>query len=483
LSNLALNASGFIRQIIMAWILGLSSQIDLLLLAMIVPSIIQSMIGGGAGEIMVIKREKKGYSEGSFEALYILSCLIPVIILGLLYFLFLEFIIPFFDIDPASVNTFTGMSVIFLVNMVPGTFVSVLRPHLYSMGLYRFFSYSTIVSQAAGILFILVTVKRMGIWSFAYSYLFTSLLNSLWFSFRSKLYFPGIMNLAVWKHEASELIKLMKRVFSLSAQTLINHLATFWERSLSVKYLTPGYLSALNYSKTITELPNSVILSSVLTTSYIEQVRLHKESYSDFEVYTSRTLRLLLNAGFFLQIIMLILAPAIIIIIFRRGKFDNAAVETTLAIYNILTIGFNPKLVMNFFSRTMYILGEYRKLLIVIIFRVIVNIILMVFFINIFTNTIPAAAVTGFVLMSATLYLILMKKIELPGFGRFVIISLSATILSIGIIYLHSFTLSYYIGFSLPLFIATGASLIVFLQRHNMEPGIIKKIRRFFWKK
>ena len=82
ISNLVINATGFLRQLLMAWLLGISAQVDLLLLAMVVPAIIQSMIGGGAGEILVIRREKEGLREGSFEALFIVACLVPVLLLG-----------------------------------------------------------------------------------------------------------------------------------------------------------------------------------------------------------------------------------------------------------------------------------------------------------------------------------------------------------------------------------------------------------------
>ncbi|MDX9930780.1 MAG: hypothetical protein RBS37_13130, partial [Bacteroidales bacterium] len=296
-SNLTINLAGFLRQVLMAWILGLSAQVDILLLAMIVPAIIQAMIGGGAGEIMVIKRDKQGYREGSFEALYIMTCLLPVVILGLLYYLSLNLLIPLYNIDEGDQQLFRGFSLLFIVNMLPGTFNSVLRPHLYSKGHYSFYALSSIVSQFAGIVFIIVTVRQLGIYSFAWSHLIASLINAVWFSFRSGLCLPCIFRLAVWRHEAGQLVALMKRVFSLSVQTLLNHFATFWERSLSVRFLSAGYLSSLNYSKTLTELPGNVLLSSVLTTSYIEQTKLHKEDYGSFERYTAKTLRLLVSAG------------------------------------------------------------------------------------------------------------------------------------------------------------------------------------------
>ncbi|MBE0673089.1 MAG: hypothetical protein IH591_00360 [Bacteroidales bacterium] len=490
-SNLAVNLAGFLRQVIMAWVLGVSAGVDLLLLAMIVPSIIQAMIGGGAGEIMVIKRDRPGHSQGSFETLYIVSCLIPVVLLGALWYLFSGLVTPFFDITVADEGLFRGLSLIFIINMLPGTFTSVLRPHLYSGGHYAFYAVSTIVSQIVGILFIIFTVGRLGIWSFAWSHLISGTMNAVWFSFRAGLKPAGIFSPAVWKHEAEQLVILMKRVFSLSVQTLLNHFATFWERSLSVKYLSAGYLSSLNYSRTLTELPNTVLLSSVLTTSYIEQVRLHKEDYAGFETYTARTLKLIINAGFLFQALMLLLAPVIIILVYRRGRFDNEAVQTTLVIFNIITVGFLPRLVMNFFSRTMYILGEYRKLLLAITIKVVAQISVMVAFINLAGHAIPFAIVAGFMIVALLLYIFMKKHVALPSIMSFVarlgIISLASTAL----LMVHSYTIDHYIGksnttiflLSLPLMLIASAAILYFMHRNHITPAFITKIRNRIWTK
>lgn len=475
----------------MAWALGMSSRVDLLLLAMIVPTIIQAMIGGGAGEILVIKRDKPGLGEGSFEAIFIFSCLIPVIIVGAAYFFSLSLIVPFFDIESTDIGLFRSLSLIFIVNMIPGTFVSVLRPHLYSKGYYGFYALSTIVSQLAGIALIIITVKSLGIYSFAWSYLFANFLNAIWFSFRSGLYVPDIIKPSVWKHELQQLVTLMKRVYSLSLQTLINHFATFWERSLSVKYLSPGYLSSLNYSKTLTELPNSVLLSSVLTTSYIEQVRLHKTDREKFSKYTADTLNLLIKTGFMFQMLMLLLAPVLIILVFRRGKFDNTSVHSCLIIFNILTIGFLPRLIMNFLSRTMYILGEYKKLLLAVFLKFVIQVSIMAVFITMAKNTIPFAIVTGFMFISILLFVYLGRSTFLPSLRRFIWTLVIISVVSTGLLLLHFYTIDLYLGKTnfqvfllyLPLIIISAAIFLIFLHRNGISPAFMKKIELLFWKR
>ncbi len=490
-SNLFVNLSSFLRQVIMAWFLGVSANVDILLLSMIVPTIIQAMIGGGAGEILVIKREKPSFHEGSFEVVFIVMCLLPVILLGALFYLFLGPLIPFFNIDADSTVLFRNLSIIFLVNMIPGTFTSILRPHLYSRGHYGFYAIATIISQVAGLLLIIVLVKSMGIYAFAFSYLCANLLNALIFSFKTGLPFKDLFSLRVWKHETEQLLVMLRRVFSLGIQTFINYFATFWERSLSVKYLTPGYLSSLNYSKTLSEIPNAVLLSSILTTSYIEQVKLHKEDQQAFSDYTAKILEMLLKIGFMFQVLMLLFAPVIIILVFRRGRFDNNAVVTSLMIFNILTISFLPKLIMNFFSRTMYILGEYKKLLLSVIFRFIVQMSFMAGLITLFRHAIPTAFALSYLAVTVLLFYIVSKIIRLPGIKRFIFRIVIISCISTALLLFHSYTLPLYIEYSnlkifllsLPLIVVATIVFIEALRRNGIEIAVLNKIFGRLWQR
>ena len=289
----------------------------------------------------------------------------------------------------------------------------------------------------------------------------------------------------------TELAALIKRVYSLSLQTLINHFATFWERSLSVKYLNPGYLSSLNYAKTLTELPNSVLLSSVLTTSYIEQVKLYKTDREEFSKYTGDTLALLLKTGFLFQVLMLLLAPVLIILVFRRGMFDNVAVQSCLIIFNILTVGFLPRLIMSFLTRTMYILGEYKKLLLAVFLKFVIQVSIMAAFITMTKNTIPFAIVAGFMFISVLLFVYVRRSINLNSIRRFIGMLVIISIVSTGLLLLHSFTINLYIEKTnlqvfllyVPLIIISAVVFIIFLSKNGMNPGFAKKIKSLFWKR
>ena len=69
--QLFIKGSSFLKQLILAFYLGISAQVDLLLIAQIIPSILISILSGGAGEILVTTQQKnKTYNE-RFLALFI----------------------------------------------------------------------------------------------------------------------------------------------------------------------------------------------------------------------------------------------------------------------------------------------------------------------------------------------------------------------------------------------------------------------------
>jgi len=471
LSNLLINLTSFLRQVILAWFLGVSAQIDILLIAQIVPAIIQAMIGGGAGEISVIKGGDRPKQKGSFIAIFIFICLLLVSVLGVIYYLSLDSLVFLFKLKPESYELFRKLSLVFILNMIPGTFTSILRPHLYSKGFYKFFTYSSVISQFSGVIFILITLKMFGIYAFAFSMVLANTLNAIWFSFRAGISYKKVLYVEEWKVEIYHLMVLLKRVFSVSLMTIFNYLGTFWERTLSVRYLSGGYLSSLNYSKTLSDLPSSVLLSSVLTTSYIEQVKLYKEDYGQFTHYTKNTLSIIIYLGLTCQIILLGVAPLIIILLFRRGNFNNKAVESTLVIFNILTVGFLPKLLYGYFSRTMYILGEYRKLLMASFVRLILQVSIMIAFISNFSNTIPFAILAGNLFIAVLLYYLVGKKLEIKNWYKFPVQIFIISIVSLLMYRVHTLTLHYYVDKTtiqimliyLPIIFVVAALLLLYL--------------------
>ena len=83
-----IKSSSFLKQLIMAYFLGVSGKIDLLLVAQIIPNIIGSMISGGAGELLVTKSNIDDKSKGNYVTLYtFLTVIVTSIILCATYWL------------------------------------------------------------------------------------------------------------------------------------------------------------------------------------------------------------------------------------------------------------------------------------------------------------------------------------------------------------------------------------------------------------
>jgi putative peptidoglycan lipid II flippase len=250
---------------------------------------------------------------------------------------------------------------------------------------------------------------------------------------------------------------------------------------MSIRYLPAGYLSALNYSKSLTELPRLAMLSSILTTTYIEQAKYKSDNEVEFVSYTKSMEGLLTKISFFVQILSILFAPFILIILFKRGKFDSVAVEKTLIIYNILVIGFLPGLMMSFFSRTMYLLGKFRTLFILVVGKFLVEIGLMIIFIGKIFQIIPIALVAGKYLFSVLLLIYIQK--QLPGIFRVkrsLIMYANLIVITIGGLILNQYLIKWLLtrtifevfSFYMPFAIIIALIIFIYIRKKGLK-GIL----------
>ena len=72
------------KQILLAFFLGVSSDIDLLLAAQIVPAILSSMIGGGAGEVLITSIRKRDEDNSRLVVLFTFCIVIITLTLGVI---------------------------------------------------------------------------------------------------------------------------------------------------------------------------------------------------------------------------------------------------------------------------------------------------------------------------------------------------------------------------------------------------------------
>ncbi len=391
LGNILIKLSGFVKQILLAYFLGVSNQIDLFLMAQIVPTIIQGMLGGGGGEIIVTKL--KAHNSFHFLETYIISLFSILIAVIIIYVFTISAWQSFFSLVGQDANLFFILSLIFTFNLIPSFFSSILQPLLYSKGLYKLYIYRTVISEIIAIIFIFFTVEKLGIISFAISICMSFVIASSLYLFNADLKFSSVLKRQTWLLNQTELKASLKQSFLLGLQTMIFHFSTFWERTLSIKYLAPGYLSSFNYAKNLSEMPKSIFLSSILTTTYIEQSKKNQQSPTEFGNYTRKMGNFLTGLAAFAQIFLAIFAPLVVILIYRRGKFDDEAVKSTLMIFQIINIGFIPSLIFHFLSRTMYIILQNKNLLIAIVIKACIQLFLLIRFIDSANNILPISLI------------------------------------------------------------------------------------------
>lgn len=466
--QLLIKGSSFLKQLLLAFFLGVSAQVDLLLIAQIVPAIIGSMIAGGAGEVLVTQQKQGKRYDDRFVVVFIFTIALVTILLGAIYLGTVPLFAQLFDVDTAQMTLFWTISILVVISKLPSAFVSGLQHLLYAKDKYNYFVISSLVAEIAGILTIVFLVESHGIVAFAYGLLVTPTVNALFFIYAHQLNIGLILKREVWKEQQADLYTVLKRTGSLSLQTLLDQLSTFWERTLSFRFLQPGFLSALNYSKNLTQLPRMAMLSSILTTTYIEQVNKKTENRESYLAYSNRMEKLLSEVAFVFQILGILFGPLILIILLRRGAFDNDAVESSYLIYQILTVGFVPGLMMSFLSRTMYIEMEYKKLFYVILIKFIIEVGIMIGFIQLSGYAIPIALVVGKFFVSIALFVLLLRKNpNMFNIKSFVKIYLFMIIISIGILIANQFLLPYIIDKTsvelllayLPLMLITGITL------------------------
>lgn len=485
--QILIKGSSFIKQLLLAFYLGVSGQVDLLIVSQMIPSILSSMIAGGAGEILVTNQKKGKRYDDNFVVLFIFSIAILTIITGIIYLVCLPLVCDLFKIHLAQKSLFWSISIIVILARIPAAFVSSLQHLLFAKDKYKFFTISSLFAEISGILTIVLLYNSAGVLAFAYGLFVTPFVNALFFIYAHKLNVLVIFKKEVWKTQKDELIAILKKTFSLSLQTLVNQLSTFWERTLSKRYLSEGFLSAMNYSKSLTELPKMALLSSVLTTTYIEQVNKKTEDESEYLKYTNKMEKFLSEISLIFQTLSILFGPFILILFFKRGAFDELAVVRTFSIYQVLSIGFLPGLMLNFLSRTMYIESEYKKLFYIILAKFLLEILIMIGFIGISSYAIPAALVLGKFFTSIAIFIILIRKHkEIFNIPAFIKINILLIVLSVSIGIANNYIIAYLLPKSIweiiaiytPLITVSGVAIFYYLNRNY---GV--EFKRYFLKK
>lgn len=486
IAQFVIKGSNFLKQIVLAYFLGVSEFIDLFLIAQIIPNIVASMFCGGTSEIILTAQVDDKEENSKFNTLFIsVVSAITLVALGIYYSL-LDFSVDFFQIKSNRVDTYIQLSIIVILHKIL-TSVStsahnlVLLEHKYKLKVVANF-----LAEFAGLAFIISTVQTLGIFSFAYALLINGSILFFYYGYYSRLKPVYIFQVAVWTEQAERVKIYTRKMFNLSGQTLVNHLSTLSERTLSSRYLYDGYLSSLNYAKTLAALPSTMLLSSILTTTYIEQINKHKEDQAIYEQYTFNTQKFIEKLGFFAQISLILLAPLMIILIYKRGQFDNAALTNTFQLYQVLSVGFISSYLMSFFSRTMFIENQYKKLFRIILIKLFVEFSIMFSLIEYTPLSIPLALIIGNLWVTLSCFFTLKKhKQTMFNYRSFYMILVLSVLSSIAISifnysvlpYLLTVTKSMLLAFYSPFLLIIMILFVFLFKEYSVVAKLLKKIK------
>lgn len=457
-----IKGSNFLKQIVLAYFLGVSEFIDLFLIAQIIPNIIASMFCGGTSEIILTAQTNDKEQNTRFNTLFIAVVSgITLVTLGIYYGL-LDFTVDFFQIKSERVDVYVQLSVIVILHKIL-TSVSTSAHNLVLLeDKYKLKVVANFLAEFAGLAFIISTVQSLGIFSFAYALLINAAILFFFYGYYSRLKPAYIFQRHIWSEQAEKIQTFTRKMLNLSGQTLVNHLSTLSERTLSSRYLYDGYLSSLNYAKTLASLPSTLLLSSILTTTYIEQINKNKEDRATYENYTYNTQKFIEKLGFFAQISLILLAPMMIILIYKRGQFDNAALNQTFELYQILSIGFISAYLMSFFTRTMFIESQYNKLFRIILIKLVIEFSIMFTLVKHTPLSIPLALIIGNLWVTLSCFFTLKKhNQEMFNYRSFYIILALSIGLSTLIALFNISILPYLIDMKKPLLFAVYSPFLI----------------------
>lgn len=410
LTQIALKGSSFIRQLLLAFFLGVSRDVDLLIVAQLIPTLIGSVFSGGAGEIMAIQFRSDTKKNAQLIALSTIALIGITILANLLYLVFLPLMIQVIGVEPSDLELFLQLTMFVIISKIPLSVVSSLQQFIYVKKAYKSSLYISLTAEISGLILIVLTSEKIGILSFALALVLSSTINALGYMYLLKINFLVSSRKRIWKVYYQKLKETFYRIAMLGLQTVINQLSSLAERSIGFRYLAEGYIGAMNYAKSVIELPRVVLLSSILTTTYAEQIRLKAECEESYMDYSKKMNDFISTLAFIAQLFSLIFAPFIIIVLFRRGAFDANDVYLTMSIYQVLCLGFVPGLMMGFLSRIMFIEGKNTWMLKATVVKTIVELVLMYQLIFHFNQGIPIALTIGKVFFIVLIFIYLQRN-------------------------------------------------------------------------
>ncbi|MFM7105379.1 MAG: hypothetical protein ACKOW8_07635, partial [Flavobacteriales bacterium] len=198
-TQLVLKGSTFIKQLLLAFFLGISKDLDLMLVAQMVPTIISAILSGGAGEIMAINFRRDNVWNVHLLALSTFILVLMTIVANSVYLFSLPLLADLLNVKSENWKLFMALSSCVVIAKVPAAVTSSLQQFVYVRDKYHASMWVSVVSELLGIVFILLTAGKYGVMSFAIALIISSSVNALGYLYliRIKIWIVGYLR--VWR--------------------------------------------------------------------------------------------------------------------------------------------------------------------------------------------------------------------------------------------------------------------------------------------
>lgn len=416
--------TGFIRDTTIAYVYGVSSNVDAYFIGQTIPSVIFGIIGSGITTtllpIFVREEKEKGAPSANQYLNVVLSNvgLIVLLVIGVGIFSsqwIVKAVAPGFAGEKyalAVVLTMIGFPSILFTSLG-----AICTARLQSMSKFIAPSLIGITANIVLVVYLFLFNKGFGIHGFMVATVISYMTEIL-------VMMPVLLK-SGWRFKFTVDFKhpLFKKMVILTLPVLIgttvDQINVLVDRMLASN-LVEGSISALNYAYRLNALVTSLFAASIGTIIYYstssagaekDNVKLQKQLFVGLE--------LILLIGVPIAIGLFTFAEPIVRAVFERGTFSLQGSRLTASALMFYSIGILGIMVRDLLSRTFYSLQETKTPMMTGIFAVVLNIILSLILVNYMEiGGLALASALSLMVSGFALYLLLHKKIRISFHKR-----------------------------------------------------------------
>lgn len=480
---------GFVREVLIAYFFGTSSEVDMYLMAVNIPTIVLGFITciGTAyipvyNEISVKEGTRKSLGFTT-QLILVMSavCGIVIVICSLNAEVITKIVAPGFS--PEMVAKTAGYLQISMWNLLVTTIISIFICYLNSNNWFTEAALCMLFHSSVQIVFTFLA-HYIGPVFLTIGYVIANCfyLGALVFmSLRHEYRF----NVVYYDKKYARL--LIKLIIPIAVSSLVTQINGYVDKYFA-SGLAEGSISALNYSNTIRTFV-IMMLNTGLTTVFFPTVsRMVSEGKMDKVKRTLiSSIRYVVAVFVPITVLLIIFAQPVTRLLFERGQFNELSVEMTSIAVRMYAIGTTAVALRDIFFNFYYSVKDTNFTLIVSILGIAVNVGLNALLVDKLGIAGLALATSVAAIITVPIFALRMKKHldadnGKSGLGRFVFACVGANLLPLGIIVAVNHIIGYESGILVAIAEGCVYLLIYYLFLRNMKVEEIYIIRSLFEK-